>query len=159
MEDPKFWVAVSFVVFAFLAWRPLSRFIASALDKRADIIKHDLTEALRLREEAQNLLATFQRRQRDAMIEAEDIVTRAKSEADLMLHEAEKNLEEMLNKRIEIAMAKINQAETQAVQEIKSQAVDAAMNSAQNLIASQLGKSTSQELFQRSLKDIQKKLH
>jgi F-type H+-transporting ATPase subunit b len=160
--DEKFWVAVSFVVFAALAWKPLSKFISGALDKRAETIKYELTEALRLREEAQSLLASFQRRQRDALIEAEDIITRAKAESELMVHEAEKNLEDALNKRIEIAMSKITQAETHAVQEIKSQAVDIAVAAAQDLIKQQLGtggKAAAQELFQRSLKDIQKKLH
>ena len=88
--DEKFWVAVSFVTFFALAWKPVGRILASALDKRSQQIEASLAEASRLREEAQELLASFQRRQCEALLEAEEILNKAKAESDLMLREAEK---------------------------------------------------------------------
>ena len=51
------------------------------LDDRADKIRQELEEAQRLREDAQATLASYQRRQRDALKEAEDIIAHAREEA------------------------------------------------------------------------------
>ena len=67
LKDPTFWVMVAFFVFVGALARPISGAIAAALDKRADKIRADLEEAEKLREEAQNLLASYQRQQRDAV--------------------------------------------------------------------------------------------
>ncbi|MEL7029813.1 MAG: hypothetical protein AAGL49_11535, partial [Pseudomonadota bacterium] len=48
--------------------------IANALDKRSKAIADELDEARRLREEAQELLAHYQRKQREAETEAQEIV-------------------------------------------------------------------------------------
>ena len=77
LNDPTFWVMVAFFVFVGALARPISGAIAAALDKRADKIRADLEEAEKLREEAQNLLASYQRQQRDAVKEAEAIVEHA----------------------------------------------------------------------------------
>ena len=59
--EAHFWVDVAFILVVALAYRPVSRAIAAGLDARAAKIKSRLDEAHRLREEAQELLATYQR--------------------------------------------------------------------------------------------------
>lgn len=157
--DEKFWVLVSFVVFMMLIWRPIGRFLATALDKRSNQIREELDNAVKLREEAQALLASFQRKQRDALKEAEDIVNRAKSESEQMLQEAEKQLEQTLNGRIQQAMEKITQAEKAVVEEVKAHAVDIAVSASQSLIKQHLDKGASDSMFESALRDIRKKLH
>ncbi|MEO5373636.1 MAG: hypothetical protein H7840_05085, partial [Alphaproteobacteria bacterium] len=71
--QPEFWVAVAFLIVVGFSFRKVTRAIAAALDMRAEKIKAKLDEARSLREEAQALLAEYQRKQRDAMNEAEDI--------------------------------------------------------------------------------------
>ncbi len=72
LHDTSFWVGVAFVIFVVLAWRPLSRTLVTALDERAETIRNNIDEATRLREEAQALLASYKRKQRNAAQEAED---------------------------------------------------------------------------------------
>jgi hypothetical protein len=82
LHDTSFWVAIAFIIFVVLAWRPLKKALVTALDDRTDRIRRDIDEAARLREEAQALLAEYKRKQRDAAAEAEEILRHARTEAD-----------------------------------------------------------------------------
>jgi len=72
--SPEFWVLIAFIIFVVLVAKPVSKMITTSLDQRSARIKATLDEAQRLRDEAQQLLAENQRRQRDAAKEAADIL-------------------------------------------------------------------------------------
>jgi F-type H+-transporting ATPase subunit b len=81
-HDPEFWVLVAFVIVVVVGFIKLGPGIGKALDDRAERIKSELDEARRLREDAQKTLAEYQRKQRDALKEAEAIIAHAKAEAE-----------------------------------------------------------------------------
>ena len=65
-QDPTFWVLVAFVGFvALIIYFKVPGMITSALDARAKKIKADLDEADSLLKEAQDLLALYQKKQRE----------------------------------------------------------------------------------------------
>ena len=82
LEDPTFWTAVAFVIVVALLAKPIYKAVTSGLDGRADRIRSQLDEAQRLRDEAQELLADYQRKQREAQTEAERIIAQAKTAAE-----------------------------------------------------------------------------
>ena len=86
---PEFWVAVGFLIFLGIVIRPAVRGVTGALDGRAERIKTSLDEARALYEEAQHLLADYQRKQREAAREVDDIVAHARTEAERMVKESE----------------------------------------------------------------------
>ena len=96
LQDPAFWAAVAFVIFIAATAKPISRLLTAGLDKRADKIRSDLEEAEKLREEAQDLLASYQRKQRDALAEAEAIIAHAGEEAERLAVQERDKLEETL---------------------------------------------------------------
>ena len=81
--DPEFWVAIVHSSrSSWLAYKPVMRSgRARSLDGRAAKIRAQIEEARKLREEAQALLSEYQRKQRDAMAEAEKIISQARTEA------------------------------------------------------------------------------
>ena len=84
--DATFWVGAAFVIFiGILVYLKVPGMLTSALDERAKKISDDLDQARELREEAQVLFATYQRKQRDALQEAEEIVAHAKEAAAALL--------------------------------------------------------------------------
>jgi F-type H+-transporting ATPase subunit b len=107
LSTPEFWVAVSFVIFVALVWKPGMRMVMQMLDERADKIRSDLDRAAKLREEAQALLAEYQQKQRDALKEAESIVTRAKEEAQRLSAQAATDLDAALRRREQLALQRI----------------------------------------------------
>ena len=64
IQDPTFWVAVAFVVFVVLVFKPIKGALIGGLDAKIAEIRQEVEEAEKLREEAQSLLANYQRQQR-----------------------------------------------------------------------------------------------
>jgi len=127
-------VAVAFVIFVVLVlWKGMAK-ITVGLDKRADDIRAQLDEAQKLREEAQAALAGYQRQQRDALAEAEEIISQAKGEAERLKIDATASLEATLKRREEQAVDRIAQAEAKALQDVRNQAVDLAIAATGRLI-------------------------
>jgi len=152
-----FWVAVSFVLFiALLVYFAVPRKIIGALDRRAENIQQELAQARRLREEAQSILADYQRKQRDAEQEANDIIAQAEREAQAYAQDARQQFEDMLNRRVQMADEKIARAEAQAVAEVRSKAVDASIEATEQIIAEKLDQEKARVLVNESVEQVKK---
>src|SRR5438445_8867409 len=138
LHDPEFWVAVAFVIVVVGGWIKLGPVIGKALDDRAVRIKTELEEARSLRDEAEQTLAEYQRKQRDALKEAEAIVAHAKAEAERIGKQAALDLEAALERRTGQAEEKIAQEEAKALAEVRSAAVDVAIAAVRQIIAQKL---------------------
>ncbi len=158
-SDPAFWVGVAFIlVVAFIIYKAKGA-ITGALDNRSTGIKNSIDEARKLREDAQALLADYQRRQRDAMKEAEQIVAHAKAEADRLKAKAEADLEASIKRREQQAIDRITQAEAQALAEVRNEAVDVAMAAAQALLKDSMAAAEHNKLIDDAIEGLSSKLH
>ncbi len=159
-SDPTFWVAVSFFLFfGFLFWKKVPGMIARALDERADKIKAQLEEARTLKEEAQVLLAQYQRKHRDAEKEAEAMMVLAREEAELFARDAERNLTASFERQLKATGEKISQAESHAVKEVKNAAAAAALGAAAEILENQLKAGKHTGLIDDAIKDLDKRLN
>jgi F-type H+-transporting ATPase subunit b len=154
------WATVALIIFLGIAvYIKVPGLIAKALDARAAKISNELDEARRLREEAQELLAQYQRKRKEAEQEAADIVAAAKREAELLASEAAKKTEDYVARRTALAEQKIGQAEREAVSEVRSSAVDIAVEAARALLAAQVDVKAGADLFKSALDDVKAKLN
>jgi F-type H+-transporting ATPase subunit b len=138
LADPEFWVLLAVVIFAALVWKPMRQTIVGSLDSRAARIRAELDEARKLRDEAEQLLAEYRRKEQEAAAEAELIVTHAREEAERLAAQAARNLEQALARRQQLAEERIAQAESRALAEIRAVAVDTAIAAAREVIVSQI---------------------
>lgn len=156
----EFWVLISFLVFVgVILYYKVPAMVTAALDKRAADIARELDEARRLREEAQALLASYQRKQAEAMQEADAIVTQAKAEAERLAAETRANMQAQVERRTQLAQDKIAQAETQAIQEVRAVAAEVAAGAAQRLIAEKVDAAKDAAIVERSIAELASKLH
>ena len=131
-----FFVGLAFLVFVgVLFYYKVPGMLTKGLDERAEKIRNDLDEARRLREEAQTLLATYERKQRDAMQEAEAMIAHAEEEAKREAVIAAEKLEESIKRREQLALEKIALAEAQAEKDVREAAVEVAVTAAGRVIA------------------------
>lgn len=158
LQDPTFWVAVAFVIFVIAVFKPIKGALIGGLDAKIEEIRREVEEAEKLREEAQSLLANYQRQQRQAMQDAENIVARAKEEAGRHRAEADEAMKEMVRRQEEQARDKIAQAEAAAIQEVKSMAVDLAMAASEKLLADKLVGDEGSRLIDKSISEIPQRL-
>ena len=153
--DSKFWVLVPVVLFiAFVIYKGALKSVSSSLDARSNAIRDELDEARRLREEAQALLASYHRKQKEAEAQAEEIVKQARSDAENMAAQARKDLTERLERRAAQAEAKIANAEAQAMGEVKAKAADMALNTAETLLRTKLTAADKSKLIQDGIKQM-----
>ena len=137
LNSATIWVFLAFVLFLLvLVYFGVHKKIAASLDERADKIRTELDEAKSLREEAQALLASYQRKQKEAEDQAEEIVKQARHDAEIMAANARKDLAERLERRAAQAESKIATAEAQAMAEVKAKAAELALEAAEKLIRS-----------------------
>ncbi|MBL4666131.1 MAG: hypothetical protein JKY04_02045 [Sneathiella sp.] len=155
LQDPAFWVAIAFLGFiAVVIYFKLPSIVGKQLDERASRIKGELDEAQKLREDAQAMYADYQRRQRDALATAEEIIVRAKEGAEIIRKESEAELQASLSRRQELAEAKIRQAEEKAIAEVQSIAVEVSIAAAEQLMKENIKAKEAGSLIDQSIKDL-----
>ncbi len=159
MFGEEFWVALAFVIFVGAVYRPVGRMISAALDARGAKISEELDEAVRLREEAQALLARYERQQSEAAAEAEKILAHAGDEAARQAENAAEALEAALERRKQQALDRIARAEEEALAEVRSAAVDIAVGATRKLLADRLDAKRRAALIDEAIAELDKQLH
>jgi F-type H+-transporting ATPase subunit b len=158
--DAEFWVAVAFVLFlGGLIYIGAHEMMIKFIDQRRDRIKAELDEALRLKEEAQALLAQYQRKQREAEQEAAGIIAGAAAEAERMMAEAKAKTEEFVARRSKMAETKIAQAEAQALADVRAAAAEAAVGAAEKILAQIVKGEVADRLVVKGIDDVKTKLN
>lgn len=157
-SDPTFWVGVSFLIFVALMIKPTKK-IMGALDARGAKIKAQIEEAQKLREDAQHLLAEYQRKQRQAIEEAGQILAHARAETARHREQTAQALEAALKRRERQALDRIAQAEAQALEEVRQAAADVAIAATRRLLESNLDEAKRSAMIEASIKELPQKIH
>ena len=158
IAEPEFWVFAAVLIFVALVWKPAKRRLIGALDARAERIREELETAHRLRGEAEQALADFRLRQRQAVAEAEGILAHAKAEAERVAQQSARDLEEVLRRRRRLAEERIAQEEARALAEIRSAAVDVAIAAARRVIAAELDRGRGAALIDAAIAALDRQL-
>lgn len=160
LSQPDFWVGVSFVLFlVLLVYLKVPGMVAKALDERADAIQHELDEAKRLREEAQAVLADYERKKIEAEADAEKIIAQAKREAEIYGEEARNKMQEQIERRGRLAEQKIALAEVAAVKDVRAAAADLAVEAASRVLVAEVKGATASNLIDESIAAVRKQLN
>lgn len=157
-RDAEFWVLVAFILFVgVIAWKARGA-ILGALDGRAARIRAEIDEAQRLREEAQALLADYQRKQKQALGEAEAMIRGAEEEARRLKARTEAELAAALKRREQQALDRIAQAEAQALAEVRNLAADLAVAATEKILRDKLDPAKADALLSDSIAELPRRL-
>jgi F-type H+-transporting ATPase subunit b len=156
----QIWAQVALVLFlGVVAYFGVPKMIGKSLDDRADKIRAELDAAKNLRSEAEALLAEYQKKRKEAEAEAEQILDAAKREAASLAADAKAKTEEYVARRTALSEQKIKAAETDAVNAVRSAAVDLAVAAAEKLIASKVDAATDAGLFKTAVGEVKTRLN
>ncbi len=160
LKNTDFVVLLAFLLFiAVLYYFKVPGLLGGMLDKRADGIKSELEEARTLREEAQTLLASYERKQKEVQDQADRIVSAAKEEASAAADQARADLVKSLDRRMAAAQEQIASAQAAAVKEVRDQAVTIAIAAARDVIAKQMTAADGNKLIDDAIGQVDAKLH
>lgn len=158
--NTNFVVLVSFIIFvAALVVLKVPGLLAGMLDKRAEGIKSDLDEAQRLRDEAQEVYASFEQRQKEIEEQSAAIIAHAQKEAEESADMARKDLEASIARRLKTAEEQISSAEAAAIREIRDTATRVAIAAAQDVIASGMSAQKANSLIDQAIDALPGKLN
>lgn len=153
-------VAISFFVFiGVLIYFKVPRIVGDMLDKRAEGIKSDLDEARATREEAQKILAEYERKSQEVQAQADRIVETAKAEAADAAEQAKEDIKASIARRLAAAEERIASAEATAVKDVRDKAVTVAMAAAKDVIAKQTTATEGNKLIDDAIAQVDAKLH
>lgn len=160
LQDTSLWALIGLLLFFALLWRfGVHKVLGKNLDARAESIRNELDEARRLREEAQEMLAKYERQQRDAASEAEEIVKKAKLDAEFIRETARKELAQRIERRTALAEQRIAQAEAQAAKDVKALAADIAVEAAAKLLSEKLTKTQRNALVKDAAGELAERIN
>jgi F-type H+-transporting ATPase subunit b len=160
LGNTNFIVTLGFIVFiGVLFYFKVPSMLGGMLDARADGIQSEITEARTLREEAQTLLASYERKQQEVQAQADRIVASAKEEANAAAEQARADLGKSIERRLAAAEEQIASAEAGAVKAVRDQSVAIAVDVARGLIAKQMTAASGNSLIDDAIAEVDAKLH
>ena len=158
--DNTFWAFMALLVFlGIVLYLKVPAMVTKNLDDRATNIRNELDEARKMREEAQAILAQYQRKRKEAESEAEDIIKAARKEADALSEQARIKTEEFVARRTTMAENKIAQAEAQALSDVKSAAVEMAVAAAESIVAGKMTGASADQMIESSIAEVKARLN
>ncbi|GAB5469936.1 MAG: F0F1 ATP synthase subunit B [Rhodospirillales bacterium] len=155
----NFWLWVALIALFALIWWKGRAAIAAGLDAKVEKIREAISEAESLKAEAERTLAEYKRKQRDALAEAERIVAHAQREAEEISKQQMEELKVSLQRREQVAMERIAQAEANAIRAVRAGAVDAAIVATESLLREKLSKAGATRLIDSSIEEVGQRLN
>ena len=160
LRNSDFVVLISFLIFlGVLTYFRVPQLLGGMLDKRAETVRNDLEEARALREEAQTVLAEFERKQKDVQDQARHVVAQAKAEAQAAAEQAKADLEKSIARRMQAAEDQIASAEAAAVREGRNKAITVAVAAAARVVREGMTEADAAALIDSSIRTVEAKLH
>ena len=160
LSNTDFIVAIAFILFiGVLFYFKVPGMLSKMLDDRAGGIQSELDEARARRDEAQALLASYERKQKEVQAQADKIVAQAKVDAEAAADQARADLERSIERRMASAEDQIASAQAGAIKEVRDQAVSVAIAAARDVIAKQMTAADANKLVDDAIAQVDAKLH
>ena len=152
------WVLIAFILFFVLVGKKLWSALTTNLDQRKKMIENELNEAKKLREEAQAELNASLKKQKEINKQVLDIINDAKSTAKQIEADALKKSDIIIKRKEEQAKQKINNAQIEAINNIKNISAELSVKSAKVYIQNELDSKIQKDLYSDSKQKLKEKL-
>ena len=123
LDDSTLWVAVSFIIFLMLIYRPLKTMIIENLDKKIIELKSHLDESKKLKKEAEDLFNQHILKDKENQKRIENLRKQAKTESLKIKEKIENDLSLTLKRKKSNYEQLSSQMEDKIKQEIKNEII------------------------------------
>lgn len=150
-QSAEFWVGVAFVLVVLLLAGPVGRLVRSMLNKRIDNITKRIHDAAELRNEAQKLLADYEKKFLNADKEAQAILNKSQKEIEYLKKENLAKLEEEMKIKEKEAEDRITASKEKAAREISDLTSELTIKTVKAAIVKNLDAKTQNKLIDDSI--------
>lgn len=160
LRNTDFVVLLAFLLFlAVLLYFKVPAMMSKMLDDRAQGIQAELDEAKALREEAQSLLASYERKQKEVQEQADRIVATARDDAAAAAEQAKEDIRVSVERRLASASEQLDSARASAEKDVRDTAISAAIEAARDVIGGQMKAAQSNDLIEDAIRTVEDRLH
>ena len=152
------WVLIAFILFFILVGKKLWSTLTYSLDQRKKMIENELNEAKKLREEAQSELNASLKKQKEINKQVLEIINDAKNTAKQIEADALKKSNVIIKRKEVQAKQKINNAQIEAINNIKNLSAELSVKSAKVYIQDKLDSKIQKTLYSESKERLREKL-
>lgn len=154
--EVEFWIGVAFILSVCVLLKPLGQYIIQSMQNRINRVISDIDEASKLRDDAQNLLADYQRRFINAEKEAQKIVDDSRKNIQNIKNKELAKLKTELNNKEKEANRRISAANTKAIEEINTFASNNSVKLARKTIIHYLQTTDKSRLIDEAIDGLDK---
>ena len=151
--DESFVIAVCFIIFIYLAYRPVKKAIIASLDARINEIKEKLAKAERLKEEAKNLLDEVEKELGRFEARKKDILASAQNSIERLVETKNKEIGLLLARKKDSAIKAIDNEREKASDSLKIEFTETVLNLVKSYLVQTKNNAVSdQEIIERFIK-------
>ena len=153
--DATFWVAVSFFIFFLgLIYLKIPQKVNDVLGSKINETKSELEEAEKLKDEAKNLLSTYENKLTQATDEATNIVDMAKKDSEKNLIDSTEKFYQLIDYKKKNLSEKIDQMKNEAINEIKNTSIQISMEAVEKIIKNSIDKKKLDRFYEENLNQV-----
>ena len=150
--DATFWVAVSFFIFFLgLIYLKIPQKVNDVLGNKINETKSELEEAEKLKDEAKNLLSSYENKLTRATDEATNIVDMAKKDSEKNLIDSTEKFYQLIDYKKKNLSEKIDQMKDEAINEIKNTSIQISMEAVEKIIKNSIDKKKLYRFYEENL--------
>ncbi len=153
-SDPKFWVAVSFVLFIAAIFNPVRKILISSLDNQIKEIKNKIQESEDVKKEAEKILSELKKRETEVDQEINVLKKDAEKRISLLKDLSSKKLQEQIEKRKSMTENKIDQLIRDTNTGIKNYISNVSIEATAYILKNILPNNKKSELINSSIKEL-----
>ena len=154
MIDATFWVAVSFVIFVILLiYFKIPSKIKSSLNESIFLIRKQIEDAEKLRDEANNILSDSEKKLSNSKKEIQNMITEANKASEKLIIKTNSDFHKLMDNRKKDAERKISQMKEQVKSDIKNASVKIAIESVSDLLKNSIDKSKLDKILKESVEE------
>ena len=154
--EAEFWVGAAFVAVILALARPVGKALIATLKRRSEIIEQNLKDAVALKEDAQKLLAEYERKFRSAEKEANDILLKSEREIENVKREYLAKLEAEMATREKDTRARVKAAEDDAAQEIANKTAELTLKTVKKILHDSMDEKVKSQMIDASIANLNK---
>ena len=152
--DATFWVAVSFFIFiGLLIYFKIPNRVETALNEKILILKNQIQDAEKLKDEAKNILSENEKRLSNSKNEIKSLIKKTNEEVEQNILKVNNDFHKMMEIKKLNSELKIKQMKVQTIKEIKNAAVKIAIMSVEKLIKNSMDKSKLDKIYMDSIEE------
>jgi F-type H+-transporting ATPase subunit b len=148
------WTLIVFLFTMYVLSKVAFPRIQEALDKRANLIRDSIDEAEKTREEANEILAEYRARLKEAREQADEIIARARKTAETTTNEAVKEGREKREELLAAARRDIEAETRRSLERIRKEVADLTVLTTEKVTRKSLGGEDQKRLVEEALSEV-----